>query len=104
MKQFIVGPVEMYPSTKNILEKGYTYFRTQEYGDMAKECLSKVAKMMGAENSTTIYLGGDIITEIDGKLAFADATGNLKAKEELLEIRKVLLDFKSSKEKKNAEV
>ncbi|MBR1619435.1 alanine--glyoxylate aminotransferase family protein [bacterium] len=56
MKQFIVGPVEMYPSTKNVLEKGYTYFRTQEYGNMVKECLAKVAKMMGAENCTTIYL------------------------------------------------
>jgi len=56
MKQFIVGPVEMYPSTKKVLEKGYTYFRTQEYGDMVKTCLSKVADMMGAQNSTTIYL------------------------------------------------
>ncbi len=56
MKQFIVGPVEMYPSTKMVLEKGYTYFRTQEYGDMVKECLSKVSEMMGAKNSTTIYL------------------------------------------------
>lgn len=56
MKQFIVGPVEMYPSTKKVLEKGYTYFRTQEYGDMVNECLSKVAGMMGAKNSTTIYL------------------------------------------------
>ena len=46
----------------------------------------------------------EVITEIDGKLAFADATGNAKAKEELLEIRKILLDFKNSKEKKNAEV
>lgn len=46
----------------------------------------------------------EVITEIDGKLAFADATGNVKAKEELLEIRKVLLELKSSKEKKNAEV
>ena len=56
MKQFIVGPVEMYPSTKRVLERGYTYFRTQEYGDMVKTCLSKVADMMGAQNSTTIYL------------------------------------------------
>ena len=30
MTQFIVGPVEMYPSTKKILEKGYTYFITNE--------------------------------------------------------------------------
>ena len=56
MKQFIVGPVEMYPSTKNVLEKGYTYFRTQEYGDMVKDCLKKVSNMLGADNSTTIYL------------------------------------------------
>ena len=56
MKQFIVGPVEMYPSTKKVLEKGYTYFRTETYGNMVKECLSKVADMMGANNSTTIYL------------------------------------------------
>ncbi len=56
MKQFIVGPVEMYPSTKNVLEKGYTYFRTQEYGHMVKDCLKKVADMMGASNSKTIYL------------------------------------------------
>lgn len=46
----------------------------------------------------------EIIAEIDGKLSFADATGNVKAKEELIEIRKVLLELKSSKEKKNAEV
>lgn len=44
----------------------------------------------------------EIITEIDGKLSFADATGNNGAKEELLEIRKVLVEFKNSKEKKNA--
>ena len=56
MKHFIVGPVEMYPSTRNVLERGYAYFRTQEYGDMVKECLKKVAQMLGAENSTTIYL------------------------------------------------
>ena len=56
MKQFIVGPVEMYPSTKRVLEKGYTYFRTQKYGDIVKECLSKVSEMLGAKNSTTIYL------------------------------------------------
>ena len=46
----------------------------------------------------------EIITEIDGKLAFADAAGNVKAKEELLEIRRVLVDLKNSKEKKDAQV
>lgn len=46
----------------------------------------------------------EIIAEIDGKLSFADATGNIKAKEELLEIRRVIVDFKNSKEKKDAKV
>ena len=56
MKHFIVGPVEMYPSTKRTGEKGYTYFRTEKYGNMVKECLDKVADMMDAKNATTIYL------------------------------------------------
>ena len=57
MKQFIVGPVEMYPSTKHVLEKGYTYFRTEEYGNMVKKCLKKVSEYLGnsTENSL-IYL------------------------------------------------
>lgn len=57
MKQFIVGPVEMYPSTKEVLTKGYTYFRTSEYGDMVKTCLNKVSEFLGnsVENSL-IYL------------------------------------------------
>ena len=46
----------------------------------------------------------EVILEVDGKIAYADSTGNEKAKEELLEIRKVLLELKSSREKKNAEV
>lgn len=57
MKHFIVGPVEMYPSTKNVLEKGYTYFRTEEYGSLTKKCLNKLSEMLGnsLENSL-IYL------------------------------------------------
>ena len=51
MKQFIVGPVEMYPSTKEVLTKGYTYFRTSEYGDMVKTCLNKVSEFLGKEKS-----------------------------------------------------
>ncbi len=78
MKQFIVGPVEMYPSTKRILEKGYTYFRTQEYGDMAKECLKKVAEMMGAANSTTIYLAASGTGAMDAVVDNC-MTGNDKA-------------------------
>lgn len=40
----------------------------------------------------------EIITEIDGKLAFADATGNEKAKEELLEIKRTIILLKDSKD------
>ncbi len=57
MTFFTVGPVEMYPSTKNILEKGYTYFRTNKFGDMVKACLEEVAELMGNKNQgSTIYL------------------------------------------------
>lgn len=57
MTFFTVGPVEMYPSTKNILEKGYTYFRTNEFGDMVKSCLEEVAELMGNKTKgSTIYL------------------------------------------------
>lgn len=56
MTFFTVGPVEMYPSTKNILEKGYTYFRTTQFGDMVKSCLAEVAELMGNKTGNTIYL------------------------------------------------
>ena len=46
----------------------------------------------------------EVISEIDGKISYADATGNVKAKEELLEIRKTLLELRNSKERKNAEI
>ncbi len=57
MTQFIVGPVELYESTRNVYQKDFTYFRTTEYGDMVKETLAKLNKMMGnsVENSL-IYL------------------------------------------------
>ncbi len=57
MKHFIVGPVEMYECTKNVLGKGYTYFRTEEYGNLVKNCLEKLSEYLG--NSTPnslIYL------------------------------------------------
>ena len=57
MTQFIVGPVELYESTRNVYQKDFTYFRTTEYGDMVKETLAKLNKMIGnsVENSL-IYL------------------------------------------------
>lgn len=57
MKQFIVGPVEMYPRTKHVLDKGYIYFRTTEYGNMAKNCLNKISEYIGNKTeNATIYL------------------------------------------------
>ena len=44
------------------------------------------------------------MSKIDGKMSFADDTVNVKAKEEIIEIRRTLLNLKSSKEKNNAEV
>ena len=56
-KQFIVGPVELYESTKNVYHKDFTYFRTIEYGDMVNATLAKLNKIIGnsVENSL-IYL------------------------------------------------
>lgn len=57
MKQFIVGPVELYESTRNVYKKDFTYFRTTEYGDMVKETLAKLNKMMGnSVPDSLIYL------------------------------------------------
>lgn len=56
-KQFIVGPVELYKNTRNVYQKDFTYFRTTEYGDMVKETLDKLNRIIGnsVENSL-IYL------------------------------------------------
>ena len=42
----------------------------------------------------------EILLEIDGKIGYADATGNCKAKEELLEIQKCLKELKEQKNEK----
>lgn len=57
MKHFIVGPVEMYPSTKEVLKDGITYFRTDEYSKITNDCLKRLSKLIGndVENSL-IYL------------------------------------------------
>lgn len=57
MKHFIVGPVEMYPSTKNIYQKQYPYFRTEEFGNVVKSNLARLSKLIDnpVENSL-IYL------------------------------------------------
>ena len=57
MKHFIVGPVEMYQCTKDVYQIDYHYFRTQEFGEMVKDNLKRLSKLLGnsVENSL-IYL------------------------------------------------
>jgi len=57
MKHFIVGPVELYPFTKEIYKNDYLYFRTDEFGSLINDCLKRVNQLIGnnIENSL-IYL------------------------------------------------
>ncbi|MCQ2754058.1 MAG: aminotransferase class V-fold PLP-dependent enzyme [bacterium] len=57
MKHFIVGPVEMYPCSKAIYQKGYSYFRTEEFGNMVKKNLTRLSNLIGNKNENSlIYL------------------------------------------------
>lgn len=57
MKHFIVGPVEMYPSTKEVLKDGITYFRTDEYSKITNDCLKRLSKLIGNDiENSLIYL------------------------------------------------
>jgi aspartate aminotransferase-like enzyme len=57
MKHFIVGPVEMYPSTKEIYKDGITYFRTDEFSKITNETLARLASLIGNETpNSLIYL------------------------------------------------
>ncbi|MBQ4646852.1 MAG: alanine--glyoxylate aminotransferase family protein [Candidatus Gastranaerophilales bacterium] len=57
MKHFIVGPVEMYPCTKEIYKDGIVYFRTPEFSKIVLNCLSKLSCLIGnSEESSMIYL------------------------------------------------
>ena len=56
-KLFTIGPVEMYPSTKNILEKGFVHFRSPEYSEIVTNCLDKLSQLLGNKNKNSlIYL------------------------------------------------
>lgn len=45
MKLFTIGPVEMYPTTKIIREKGFPHFRTTEYGYLMKYLILNVVNI-----------------------------------------------------------
>ena len=56
-KLFTIGPVEMYPSTRVVRDKGFVHFRTNEYSEIVKDCLKRLSTLLGnsVENSL-IYL------------------------------------------------
>lgn len=57
MKLFTCGPVQMYPSTATIRDKGFIHFRTKEYGEMVKNTLSRLSSLLGnSESLSLIYL------------------------------------------------
>lgn len=54
---FTCGPVQMYQSTALIRSKGFTYFRTTEYGEMVNSILQRLSSLIGnREENATIYL------------------------------------------------
>ena len=57
MTLFTCGPVQMYPSTATIRDKGFIHFRTTQYGDMVKSTLRRLSDLLGNnEEYATIYL------------------------------------------------
>lgn len=57
MKHFIVGPVEMYPCTKDIYKDGIVYFRTPEFSNIVFDCLDRLSGLIGnTEANSLIYL------------------------------------------------
>jgi aspartate aminotransferase-like enzyme len=47
MKLFTVGPVTSYPEVMAVYQKGFPYFRTEEYGKVVKDNLKGLADLLG---------------------------------------------------------
>lgn len=57
MKHFIVGPVEMYPCTKDIYKEQGVYFRTNDFSEIVFDCLKRLSKLIGNDEvNSIIYL------------------------------------------------
>ncbi len=57
MKLFTIGPVEMYPSTKIIRDKGFVHFRSNEFSEIVNFSLSKLSSLLGnSVKNSLIYL------------------------------------------------
>lgn len=57
MKIFTVGPVQPYPVTARVYERGYPYFRTDEFSSLMLSNTRNLRKMLAAgEGSEIVYL------------------------------------------------
>ena len=57
MKLFTIGPVEMYPSTRVVRDKGFVHFRTNEFSEIVKNSLKELSDLLGnCEDNSLIYL------------------------------------------------
>lgn len=57
MKHFIVGPVQMYPCTKEVYKNDTVYFRTIEFSNIVLDCLNRLSFLIGNnEKDSLIYL------------------------------------------------
>lgn len=54
MKLFTIGPVEMYPSTRVIRDKGFPHFRTDEYSDVVNRTLGKLSEYLGLKTKNAL--------------------------------------------------
>lgn len=57
MKLFTIGPVEMYPSTREVYKNNFVYFRTNEYSTIVNNSLKKLSCLLGNTlEDSLIYL------------------------------------------------
>ena len=54
MKLFTLGPVEIYPETISVYQQGFPHFRTEEYGNLVKRNLARIASLVGTKHQNNI--------------------------------------------------
>ena len=55
MKLFTLGPVEMYPYTRELLSKQLPYFRTEAFSKIVIECAERLKRLVGASEAAHVY-------------------------------------------------
>ncbi|MDR0875296.1 MAG: aminotransferase class V-fold PLP-dependent enzyme [Clostridiales Family XIII bacterium] len=56
MKLFTLGPVEMYPYTRDLLGEQLPYFRTGAFSEVVLECAERLKRLAGAPADAHVYL------------------------------------------------